>query len=72
MPSSPGRGVGGWSHANADGQDLGVDDMARLERIVARLPEAQRVDIAAWGGEPTSGSAGKNLVFTDHTRAGSA
>ena len=30
-----------------------VDNMAHLERIVARLPEAERVDIEAWGGEPT-------------------
>ena len=39
--------------------------MARLERIVARLPEAQRVDIEAWGGEPTFRVRGKNFVFTD-------
>src|SRR5258707_93241 len=30
-----------------------VSNMTRLERIVARLPEATRVDIEAWGGEPT-------------------
>ena len=30
-----------------------MNNMQRLEKIVARLPEAQRVDIEAWGGEPT-------------------
>ena len=39
--------------------------MTRLERIVARLPEAERVDIEAWGGEPTFRVRGKNFVFTD-------
>ncbi len=39
--------------------------MARLERIVARLPEAERVDIEAWGDEPTFRVNGKNFVFTD-------
>jgi predicted DNA-binding protein (MmcQ/YjbR family) len=37
--------------------------MARLEAIVARLPEAQRVDIEAWGDEPTFRVNGKNFVF---------
>jgi predicted DNA-binding protein (MmcQ/YjbR family) len=41
--------------------------MARLERIVARLPEALRVDIEAWGGEPTFRVRDKNFVFTDET-----
>lgn len=44
--------------------------MARLERIVARLPEAQRVDIEAWGGEPTFRVRGKNFVFTDEVARG--
>jgi predicted DNA-binding protein (MmcQ/YjbR family) len=44
--------------------------MARLERIVARLPEAERVDIEAWGGEPTFRVRGKNFVFTDQTATG--
>jgi predicted DNA-binding protein (MmcQ/YjbR family) len=39
--------------------------MARLERIVARLPEAERVDIAEWGDEPTFRVRGKNFVFSD-------
>jgi len=37
--------------------------MAKLEAIVARLPEAARVDIEAWGGEPTFRVNGKNFVF---------
>jgi predicted DNA-binding protein (MmcQ/YjbR family) len=44
--------------------------MERLERIVGRLPEARRVDIEAWGGEPTFRVGGKNFVFAsaDGTR----
>ena len=38
--------------------------MARLEQIVDRLPESSRVDIEAWGGEPTFRVGGKNFVFT--------
>jgi predicted DNA-binding protein (MmcQ/YjbR family) len=38
--------------------------MERLEQIVAKLPEAIRVDIEAWGGEPTFRVGGKNFVFT--------
>lgn len=41
--------------------------MARLERIVGRLPEAQRVDIEAWDGEPTFRVRNKNFVFTNKT-----
>ena len=47
-----------------------MDNMARLERIVARLPEAERVDIEAWGDEPTFRVRGKNFVFTDQTARG--
>jgi predicted DNA-binding protein (MmcQ/YjbR family) len=39
--------------------------MAHLERIVARLPEADRVDIEAWDGEPTFRVRGKNFIFTN-------
>jgi predicted DNA-binding protein (MmcQ/YjbR family) len=39
--------------------------MARLETIVARLPEAVRVDIEAWDGEPTFRVRGKNFIFTN-------
>ena len=44
-----------------------VDNMKRLEKIVARLPEVERVDIEAWGDEPTFRVRGKNFVFTDQT-----
>jgi predicted DNA-binding protein (MmcQ/YjbR family) len=39
--------------------------MDRLEAIVARLPEAERVDIAEWGDHPTFRIRGKNFVFCD-------
>jgi predicted DNA-binding protein (MmcQ/YjbR family) len=39
--------------------------MARLEKIVAELPEAERVDIAAWDDHPTFRVRGKNFVFSD-------
>jgi predicted DNA-binding protein (MmcQ/YjbR family) len=35
----------------------------RIEQIVRRLPEAVRVDIEAWDGEPTFRVNGKNFVF---------
>ena len=44
--------------------------MARLETIVAQLPEAQRVDIEAWDGEPTFRVRGKNFVFTNQEMSG--
>lgn len=40
-----------------------MSNMDRLEQIVARLPEATRVDIEAWDGEPTFRVRGKNFVF---------
>ena len=40
-----------------------MNRMARLEAMVAKLPEAERVDIEAWGGEPTFRVRGKNFVF---------
>jgi predicted DNA-binding protein (MmcQ/YjbR family) len=42
-----------------------VSNMQRLERLAAELPETTRVDIEAWGGEPTFRVRGKNFVFTD-------
>ncbi|HLY83078.1 MAG TPA: MmcQ/YjbR family DNA-binding protein [Acidimicrobiales bacterium] len=42
-----------------------VDNMARLEQIVARLPQVERVDIEAWGDHPTFRVNGKNFVFSD-------
>jgi predicted DNA-binding protein (MmcQ/YjbR family) len=44
--------------------------MKRLEAMVARLPEAVRVDIEAWDGEPTFRVRGKNFVFTDREASG--
>ncbi len=41
-----------------------MSNMQRLERIVGRLPEVQRVDVEAWGGEPTFRVRGRNFVFT--------
>ncbi|OBK24001.1 hypothetical protein A5635_18360 [Mycobacterium asiaticum] len=41
-----------------------VSNMSKLEAIVARLPEATRVDIEAWGGEPTFRVRGKNFIFS--------
>ena len=43
----------------------GTSYMAGLERIVSRLPEAERVDIAEWGDHPTFRVRGKNFVFCD-------
>jgi predicted DNA-binding protein (MmcQ/YjbR family) len=42
-----------------------ADNMDRLEAIVARLPEAERVDIAEWGDHPTFRVRGKNFIFCD-------
>jgi predicted DNA-binding protein (MmcQ/YjbR family) len=47
-----------------------MDNMQRLERIVARLPEAERVDIEAWDGEPTFRVRGKNFIFTNPEATG--
>ena len=43
-----------------------MTNMERLEQIVAKLPEAVRVDIEAWGGEPTFRVRGKNFIFSAH------
>ena len=42
-----------------------VNNMQRLEGIVARLPEAERVDVEEWGDHPTFRVNGKNFVFSD-------
>ena len=47
-----------------------MGNMERLEAICARLPEAERVDIEAWDGEPTFRVRGKNFVFTDKDATG--
>ena len=45
-------------------------NMQRLEKMVDRLPEATRVDIEAWGGEPTFRVNDKNFIFTDAKATG--
>jgi predicted DNA-binding protein (MmcQ/YjbR family) len=42
-----------------------MGNMERLEQIVARLPQAERVDVAEWGDHPTFRVNGKNFVFSD-------
>jgi predicted DNA-binding protein (MmcQ/YjbR family) len=44
-----------------------VTNIERLEAIVARLPEAERVDVEEWGDHPTFRVKGKNFVFSDQT-----
>ena len=47
-----------------------MSHMKKLEAIVDRLPEAVRVDIEEWGGEPTFRVNNKNFVFTDQKASG--
>ena len=42
-------------------------NLDRIQQMTERLPEAQRVDIVAWDGEPTFRVRGKNFVFSDPT-----
>ena len=42
-----------------------MGNMERLERIVAELPEAVRVDVSEWGDHPTFRVRNKNFVFSD-------
>ncbi|MBL7496161.1 MmcQ/YjbR family DNA-binding protein [Frankia sp. CNm7] len=42
-----------------------TENMRRLMAVALALPEAARVDIEAWDGEPTFRVRGKNFVFTD-------
>jgi predicted DNA-binding protein (MmcQ/YjbR family) len=41
------------------------NNMKRLEAIVARLPDVERVDIEEWGDHPSFRVLGKNFVFCD-------
>ncbi len=43
----------------------GASNLVRLGRIVRRLPEAERVDVEAWGDSPTFRVNGKNFIFCD-------
>jgi predicted DNA-binding protein (MmcQ/YjbR family) len=38
--------------------------MDRLEEVVARLPQAERVNVEAWDGEPTFRVSGKTFIFS--------
>ena len=40
-------------------------NLDRIQQMTERLPEAERVDILAWDGEPTFRVRGKNFVFSD-------
>jgi predicted DNA-binding protein (MmcQ/YjbR family) len=44
--------------------------MDRLEAVVARLPQAQRVDVEAWDGEPTFRVSGKTFIFSSSDATG--
>jgi predicted DNA-binding protein (MmcQ/YjbR family) len=72
-PQAPGRpdpgplSVAGRAGARPLGvYPSAVDNMARLEAIVARLPEAERVDVEAWDGHPTFRVNNKNFVFASN------
>jgi predicted DNA-binding protein (MmcQ/YjbR family) len=47
-----------------------MTNMQRLEAIASRLPDAVRVDIEAWDGEPTFRVNGKNFIFTNPEATG--
>ena len=42
-----------------------MSNMDHIETIVAELPEAERVDIAEWGGHPSFRVRGKNFLFSN-------
>lgn len=42
-----------------------MTNMPRLTKIAESLPEVVRVDVEAWGGEPTFRVRKKNFVFTN-------
>jgi predicted DNA-binding protein (MmcQ/YjbR family) len=47
-----------------------MTNMPRLEAVALALPEAERVDIEAWDGQPTFRVRGKNFVFSDRDATG--
>jgi predicted DNA-binding protein (MmcQ/YjbR family) len=47
-----------------------VSNMDRLEEIVSRLPQAERVDVEAWDGEPTFRVNGKSFIFSSREASG--
>jgi predicted DNA-binding protein (MmcQ/YjbR family) len=46
-----------------------MSTLERLEALAMALPEAQRVDIEAWGDEHSYRIRGKNFVFADQAVA---
>ena len=62
----------GWSHLEPAGTAEGaaVTNMDRLEEIVARLLQAERIDVAAWDGEPTFRVHGKTFIFSSPDASG--
>lgn len=60
--------VGFGVHSLKNGRTAEEDPMSRmsrLESIVSKLPEAERVDIEEWGDHPSFRVRGKNFVFCD-------
>jgi predicted DNA-binding protein (MmcQ/YjbR family) len=47
-----------------------MTNMERVERVVARLPQAERVDVEAWDGEPTFRVNGKTFIFSSSDASG--
>ncbi len=45
-------------------------NLGRIQVLAMELPEAERVDIEAWGGEPTFRVRGKNFVFASKDGSG--
>src|SRR3954468_11738361 len=62
---SPSRARPLHGHDGVTTRDSVVTNMERLEAVVARLPEAVRVDVEEWGDHPTFRVNGKNFVFSD-------
>lgn len=59
----PNRAIGGMPREQGAQSSFMTDNMSRVEEIALSLPEAQRVDIEAWDGQPTFRVRGKNFVF---------
>ena len=47
-----------------------MTNIGRLEAVVARLPQAERVDVEAWDGEPTFRVRGKTFIFSSPDASG--
>ena len=42
-----------------------MGNLESLQKIIALLPETERVDIEQWGGHPSYRVRGKNFVFSN-------